>query len=104
MQAGNPDNDKNLERWKSSKVRAILPCTKAIGGLGLTLVAAEEMIIFNNAWNRKFNFCRYLVFVNCLLPTAAVDLQVEDRIHRIGQTRDVKTHFITGRYAFVYIV
>jgi SWI/SNF-related matrix-associated actin-dependent regulator of chromatin subfamily A member 5 len=41
------------------------------GGLGITLTAADTVIIFDNDWN----------------PTW--DLQAHDRVHRIGQTRPV---------------
>ena len=42
-----------------------------LGGLGVTLTAANNVIFYDNDWN----------------PT--MDAQATDRAHRIGQTRDV---------------
>ena len=42
-----------------------------VGGLGVTLTAANNVIFYDNDWN----------------PT--MDAQATDRAHRIGQTRDV---------------
>lgn len=43
----------------------------SLGGLGVTLTAANNVIFYDNDWN----------------PT--MDAQATDRAHRIGQTRDV---------------
>jgi SNF2 family DNA or RNA helicase len=45
--------------------------TSQVGGLGLTLTAADRVIIVDPAWN------------------PSVDNQSVDRAYRIGQTRDV---------------
>jgi DNA helicase INO80 len=45
-----------------------------IGGLGVTLTAANTVIFYDNDWN----------------PT--MDAQATDRAHRIGQSRDVNVY------------
>ncbi len=49
------------------------------GGLGVNLVAADTVIIFDSDWNPQ------------------VDLQAQDRAHRIGQTKKVVVYrFVTA--------
>ena len=45
-----------------------------LGGLGVTLTAANTVIFYDNDWN----------------PT--MDAQATDRAHRIGQSQDVNVH------------
>jgi DNA helicase INO80 len=45
-----------------------------VGGLGVTLTAANTVIFYDNDWN----------------PT--MDAQATDRAHRIGQSRDVNVY------------
>ena len=45
-----------------------------LGGLGVTLTAANTVIFYDNDWN----------------PT--MDAQATDRAHRIGQSRDVNVY------------
>ncbi|KAI8851824.1 SNF2 family N-terminal domain-containing protein [Chytridium lagenaria] len=54
----------------SSDCNVFLLSTRA-GGLGINLTAADTVIIFDSDWNPQ------------------VDLQAQDRVHRIGQTRPV---------------
>lgn len=62
-------NDFSADGDDSSQV--FLLSTRA-GGLGLNLVKADTVILFDNDWNPQ------------------MDLQAIDRVHRIGQTKPVK--------------
>eukprot|EP00919_Chromeraceae_sp_WS-2016_P026711 GHVR01063460.1.p1 GENE.GHVR01063460.1~~GHVR01063460.1.p1 ORF type:complete len:393 (+),score=113.89 GHVR01063460.1:304-1482(+) len=59
-----------LKIFTEGECRVFLLSTKA-GGLGLNLVAAESVVLFDQDWNPH------------------TDRQAEDRVHRIGQTKDV---------------
>lgn len=62
--------DRFSENTKDSS-DVFLISTRA-GGLGLNLVAADTVVLFDNDWNPQ------------------MDLQAIDRVHRIGQTKPVK--------------
>lgn len=49
------------------------------GGLGLNLISADTVILFDNDWNPQ------------------MDLQAIDRVHRIGQTKPVKIYRLVVR-------
>ena len=53
-------------------------CTFGAGGVGLTLTAACSIILIDRPW------------------TPGETFQAEDRIRRIGQTRNVKSYWISG--------
>ncbi|GIL42937.1 hypothetical protein Vafri_760 [Volvox africanus] len=59
-----------VQRFQSSNIPVFL-LTSQVGGLGLTLTAADRVIIVDPAWN------------------PALDDQSVDRAYRMGQTRDV---------------
>lgn len=60
-----------VSRFQSSTEHPVFLLTSQVGGLGLTLTAADRVIIVDPAWN------------------PSVDNQSVDRAYRIGQTRDV---------------
>jgi ATP-dependent DNA helicase len=61
------------------KLSVFLLSTRA-GGLGINLTAADTVIIFDSDWNPQ------------------VDLQAQDRVHRIGQTKPVIIYrFVTEK-------
>eukprot|EP00474_Spongospora_subterranea_P009786 CRZ10244.1 hypothetical protein [Spongospora subterranea] len=61
------------EFQSNTDIFAFLLSTRA-GGLGITLTAADTVIFFDNDWN----------------PT--MDAQAQDRVHRIGQTKQVTVY------------
>ena len=60
-----------VERFQSDPSIKLALLTSQVGGLGLTLTAADRVVIYDPAWN------------------PAADSQSVDRAYRIGQTRDV---------------
>ena len=73
------DREESIERFNEpdSSVFAFLLSTRA-GGLGINLATADTVILFDSDWNPQ------------------VDLQAQDRAHRIGQKKPVKVYrFVT---------
>lgn len=66
------------EFQENNQIFAFLLSTRA-GGLGITLTAADTVIFFDNDWN----------------PT--MDAQAMDRVHRIGQTKQVVVYRLVCR-------
>ena len=64
------DRQAQIDEFNGSDVPVFLLSTRA-GGLGLNLVAADTVILYDSDWNPQ------------------MDLQAQDRVHRIGQTRPV---------------
>lgn len=64
-----------MERFNAdSRVFLFILSTRA-GGLGVNLVGADTVIFYDSDWN------------------PAMDLQAQDRCHRIGQTRGILSTF-----------
>ena len=74
-QTKSEDRGKNISIFNNpeSDFHIFLLSTRA-GGQGLNLQAADTVIIFDSDWNPQ------------------MDLQAEDRAHRIGQTREVRVY------------
>jgi ATP-dependent DNA helicase len=68
------DREANIQTFNSRPdVFCFLLSTRA-GGLGINLTAADTVIFYDNDWNPQ------------------MDLQAQDRCHRIGQTKPVKVY------------
>eukprot|EP00198_Chlamydomonas_reinhardtii_P013591 XP_001702928.1 SWI/SNF chromatin remodeling complex component [Chlamydomonas reinhardtii] len=65
------DRQAHVARFQNSKTIPVFLLTSQVGGLGLTLTAADRVIIVDPAWN------------------PSIDNQSVDRAYRMGQTRDV---------------
>lgn len=64
----------------------VLLATKTSGGVGLTLTAANHMVLLDGWWN------------------PAVDEQAIDRLHRITQTRPVHVHLLFCKDTFDEVI
>lgn len=65
------DRLETIKQFNSDSETFIFLISTRAGGLGINLTAADTVIIYNSDWNPQ------------------VDLQAQDRCHRIGQTRPV---------------
>lgn len=65
------DRQVNIQEFSSNDDVFIFLISTRAGGLGINLVAADTVIIYDSDWNPQ------------------VDLQAQDRCHRIGQTKPV---------------
>jgi SNF2 family DNA or RNA helicase len=66
------------EFYADTGIHLFLLTTRA-GGVGINLVAADTVVIFDSDWNPQ------------------MDLQAEDRAHRMGQTKPVTVHRLITR-------
>lgn len=57
---------------------AVFVCTFGAGGVGLTLTAACSIVLIDRPW------------------TPGETFQAEDRVRRIGQTKNVKSYWVSG--------
>lgn len=63
-----------VEQWQSSEDVFVFILSTRAGGVGINLTAADTVIFYDSDWN----------------PT--VDQQAMDRVHRLGQTKDVTVY------------
>ncbi|ORD99281.1 INO80 [Hepatospora eriocheir] len=63
-----------VEKWQNDKSIFIFILSTRAGGVGLNLTAADTVIFYDSDWN----------------PT--VDQQAMDRVHRLGQTKNVTVY------------
>ena len=68
------DRQAEVERFMSAEGPPVFLCSLKAGGVGLTLTAADYVILYDPWWN------------------PAVERQAIDRTHRIGQTRPVTAY------------
>lgn len=69
-----PESVENFQNGVSS----VFTCTFGVGGVGLTLTAAHTIILIDRPW------------------TPGDVLQAEDRVRRIGQTKEVKSIWLVA--------
>lgn len=73
------DRQENIKKFNSDEDVFVFLISTRAGGLGINLVAADTVIIYDSDWN----------------PQA--DLQAQDRCHRIGQTKPVAVYRLIVR-------
>ncbi|OCT67216.1 DNA excision repair protein ERCC-6-like [Xenopus laevis] len=66
-----PEREKRISMFQSNNNYSVLLLTTQVGGVGLTLTAADRVVIFDPSWN------------------PATDAQAVDRAYRIGQQENV---------------
>merc|ERR1719191_2195819 len=73
------DRDLKLQKFQAEDSRYFAMClSSAVGGVGLTITGADRVILTDPAWN------------------PAMDAQAIDRVHRIGQQKDVVVYRLIG--------
>uniref|UniRef100_A0A3P8ZQJ7 DNA excision repair protein ERCC-6-like n=1 Tax=Esox lucius TaxID=8010 RepID=A0A3P8ZQJ7_ESOLU len=65
------ERERRIELFQTNKQYSVFLLTTQVGGVGLTLTAANRVVIFDPSWN------------------PATDAQAVDRAYRIGQTENV---------------
>lgn len=71
------DRQENIAAFNADPERFVFLLSTRAGGLGLNLMAADTVIIYDSDWNPQ------------------CDLQAQDRAHRVGQTRPVMVYRFT---------
>jgi len=73
------DRDMKVAKFQQPDSRYFCMCLSVqVGGTGLTITGADRVILVDPAWN------------------PSVDAQAIDRVHRIGQTREVVVYRLVG--------
>lgn len=73
------DRDLKLSKFQAPGSRYFCMClSSSVGSVGLTITAADRVILTDPAWN------------------PAMDAQAIDRVHRLGQTREVVVYRLVG--------
>lgn len=73
------DREAEIKKFTEEEDVFVFLLSTRSGGLGLNLVCADTVIIIDSDWNPQ------------------VDLQAQDRVHRIGQSKPVRVfRFVTG--------
>lgn len=73
------DRDLKLSKFQAEDSRYFCMCLSSqVGGVGLTITGADRVILVDPAWN------------------PAMDAQAIDRVHRIGQKKDVVVYRLIG--------
>lgn len=73
------DRDVKVTKFQAPDSRYFCMCLSSqVGGVGLTITGADRVILADPAWN------------------PAMDAQAIDRVHRLGQTRDVVVYRLVG--------
>ncbi|XP_035636426.1 DNA excision repair protein ERCC-6-like [Oncorhynchus keta] len=65
------ERERRIEMFQTNKQHSVFLLTTQVGGVGITLTAANRVVIFDPSWN------------------PATDAQAVDRAYRIGQTENV---------------
>ena len=68
------DRDNQIAEFQSSNDIPLFLLTTRSGGLGINLSAADTVILYDSDWNPQ------------------QDIQAMDRVHRLGQKRDVAVY------------
>ncbi|KAK4876072.1 hypothetical protein RN001_012494 [Aquatica leii] len=69
----------SIEEFNNDPNVFIFLCSTRAGGLGVNLIAADTVIFFDRDWNPQ------------------VDIQAQDRCHRIGQTKPVMIYTLVAK-------
>jgi len=73
------DRDLKINKFQQPDSRYFAMCLSThVGGVGLTLTSADRVVLVDPAWN------------------PAMDAQAIDRVHRIGQSKDVVVYRLIG--------
>ena len=101
---GMEERKENISRFQEGgdapdAPRLFLLSTRS-GGLGLNLVAADTVIFYDQDWVRTpiLPLSILLTWISHISQNPQMDLQAQDRAHRIGQTKAVRIlRFITEK-------